>query len=121
MNAHPEWLADLLATLRELWPLDRVLNVVMQDEDFWQFFGYDTADGACQILPELIQIHIRSTAEDTEYWHDVLYHEYAHAILAPFTEVTDPTPAFTETVEMLTKRLGGLLDFAVRMKASRRV
>jgi hypothetical protein len=121
MNAHPEWLAKLLAALRELWPVERTLNVVLQEDHFWEFYGQPTADGLCQILPDLIQIHIRASSEDTEYWRDVVCHEYAHACLASLTEVTDPSPEYVAMVELLVARLAGLLDFAVRMGAERRL
>lgn len=120
MNAHPEWLALLLAQLRELWPLDRTLNVVLQQEHFWTHYGYHTADGLCQVLPDLIQIHIRDSAEDTEYWRDVLLHEYAHALLAPLTEGADQSAEYVAMVEIVVKSLGGLLDLALRVGAARR-
>ena len=118
MNAHPEWLARLLAQLRQLWPLDRTLNVVLQEEHFWTHYGYHTADGLCQILPDIIQIHIRDTAQETDYWRGVLLHEYAHAILAPLTEDAGQSPEYVEMVEMYAKRMGGIMDFVLRMGAN---
>ena len=117
MNAHPEWLARLLAQLRQLWPLDRTLNVVLQEEHFWTHYGYHTADGLCQILPDIIQIHIRDTAQETDYWRGVLLHEYAHAILAPLTEDAGQSPEYVAGVETCVLRLGGLLDFSLRLGA----
>lgn len=94
--------------------LGRTLNVVLQEEHFWTHYGYPTADGLCQILPDIIHIHIRDTAQETDYWRGVLLHEYAHAILAPLTEVADQSPEYVELVEMYAERMGGIMDFVLR-------
>lgn len=114
MNAHPEWLAAFLAQLKRLWPLSRQLNVIMADDEFWQHYGYpDSTDGLCQILPDIITIYIRDTAEDTNYWRGVVLHEYAHAILAPLVDAADQTPEYVAAVEEHVWRLGALIAITV--------
>lgn len=122
------WANQLIKSLQALWPLDRPLELALADDDHLVWKLHDgVADGACNIRADAITIYLRSHAQDTEHWRDVLVHEYTHAVMAALLEAIGndvPTSidayrnsAYVQQVEIVTERIAGLLDYAVRTGA----
>src|SRR5690606_17302440 len=73
----PTWATRLIQSLQALWPVEKPLQLIMADADHRVWVLHDNAaDGACNIRPDRITIFLRDHAEDSEYWRDVLIHEY---------------------------------------------
>lgn len=124
----PTWAEQLITALQALWPVDRPLELVMADDDHlvWTLHN-GVADGACNIRPGGITLYLRSHAQDTEYWRDVLIHEYVHAVMGALLEsIASDVPvgiaayqgnAYVQRMEAVTTRIAGLLEYAIRTGA----
>lgn len=111
------WATRLLAALQALWPVDRPLTLALAEPDHPVWSMYPQAEAACNIRPNgEIVIYLRAYAMDTEYWREVLIHEYTHAAMADLLP-TDPDDAIRQRVEEMTVRIAGLLDYAIRTGA----
>jgi|GEM_PF-6119433 len=111
------WAVDLLTRLQTLCPLERTLTLEWAEPDHLLWELYPTADGACHVaLNGDTTIYLRDHAKNTEYWRDVLIHEYTHAMLGQVFPAT-PNEEVRRQVESLTLRVGGLLDLALRTGA----
>jgi hypothetical protein len=127
-NADYAWAGQLLGVLQALWPVERPLELVfaVEGHNVWALHE-GIADGACNIQPGRIVIFLRRYATNTEYWHDVLIHEYAHAAMADLLEaIANEIPtgaaayresAYVQHMEAVTARLAGLLEYAVKTGA----
>jgi hypothetical protein len=125
----PTWAEQLIKALQALWPVDKPLELVLAGDDHlvWTLHD-DAAVGACNIRPDRITIYLRSYAQDTEYWRDVLIHEYTHAAMSALLEATSnevPTGieayrdnAYVQQMETVTMRVASLLEYAVRTGAT---
>jgi hypothetical protein len=127
-----QYFIRLIERLQALWPVHRPIDLQVVDDDHivWSMCYSQTADGACNIRNDGITIYLRSCAHESEYWIDVLCHEYAHAVTAKILESAKPiikdvmTPEayhgdkIIADFELLASRLGGLLEYALRTGAS---
>lgn len=124
----PTWATQLIQSLQALWPVEKPLQLIMADADHRVWVLHDNAaDGACNIRPDRITIFLRDHAEDSEYWRDVLIHEYTHAAMSGLLEtIRNDVPtgieayrdsAYVQQMETVTARVAALLDYAVRTGA----
>src|SRR5690606_17235293 len=130
-TSQPEWASRLLQALQAVWPVERPLALVLAGDDHLIWSLHDgVADGACNIRPDGVTIYLRERAEDTEYWRDVLIHEYTHAAMSGLLEAIQNEPplgikeyrqsAYVRHMENVTAYVAALLDYAVRTQARMR-
>lgn len=128
-QANYAWASRLLGALQALWPLDRPLELVLAGDDHPVWALHDgVADGACNVQANGVTIYLRAHADDTEYWRDVLLHEYTHAAMSGMLEaISNDVPtgieayqssAYVRQMEAVTARVASLLDYAVRTGAT---
>jgi hypothetical protein len=118
LTAAPMWALIYVGRMVALCQYSRPLRV-MTAPDAWFDSTFLGADGCyfCAQNGTDDLIAIRASAEPTERWHDVLAHEFAHALHGEIdryvSERLGEDATHTELVERFVPLLGGLVQVAL--------
>lgn len=110
----PEWMCDYVQTLAHLCQHQRPLRVVVAPQTWFDALP-GKAEGALMQLADGGDVLIMpDRAVDTGYWHDIIAHEFAHALHSGIDRLVAgkvDAPAYETEVEQLTKLVGGLVQY----------
>jgi hypothetical protein len=119
MTAAPMWALQYVARLVAFCHYQPSIHVLQASEAFFDEIGKG-ADGCCIHLDDGDEVLvIRNQASDDPYWHDVLAHEFAHALHADIDRYalqhlpTEALAGYCELSEAFAPLLGGFLQTAL--------
>lgn len=112
----PEWMTAYVGALANITQHARPLRVVVAPQSFFNGLSKGKAQGALMQLADGTDVIIMpERAVATEYWCDILAHEFGHALHSAIDRMVDGLVPFAEyeaEVERFAALVGGLVHFA---------
>lgn len=114
----PTWMADYLKRLAGIARHTRPIEIVLAPQAFFDNMPRaGAAEGALMMLDGGTDVIIMpERAVDTEYWRDIIAHEFAHALHSTIDRMCNggriDALAYEDEVEHFARLVGGLLQFA---------
>lgn len=112
----PKWLTDHVQALANLCQHKRPLRVVVAPKTFFASIP-GAVEGALLQLDDGEDVMILPDyAVDTSYWHDVIAHEFAHALHSGIDRLAAgkvDADGYVAEVEHLARLVGGLIQYVI--------
>lgn len=118
----PAWMFDYVRQLAAITRHTRPWSVVIAPAEFFAALQDGVMGGCLQMENGTDVLIMPDWAEETEYWRDILAHEFAHClhssidrvVQAGFVQGAVDRAAYEAAVEPLAALVGGLAQFAAQ-------